>query len=151
MTVGKSGLTLDNVIEEAKQVDLMDWQLLNGMDFTGSGIYETEFKHQGNEDMMLDLGDVRYACEVWLNDVPLGVRVMPPYQYEITSELLKEENKLSIRVTNSAANAYLYSDAYKNIEKWKMTPYFENQMKFAFDSVVGGLFGPVVLFKKNKK
>ena len=32
-----------------------------------------------------------------------------------------------------------------------MTPYFEKQMQFSFDSVVGGLFGPVVLFRKNKK
>ena len=36
------------------------------------------------------------------------------------TDLFKDVNKLCIRVTNSAANAYLFSDAYKNIEKWKI-------------------------------
>ncbi len=48
----------------------------------------------------LDLGEVYEISEVWLNDIPLGVRICPPYAYNLTG-ILKEHNTLRVDVTNT--------------------------------------------------
>lgn len=55
----------------------------------------------------LELGDVRASAEVWLNGKPAGIRVAPPFDFDVTPLLRPGENSLEILVCNTLANHYL--------------------------------------------
>ena len=135
----------NRLIEEAPHpAELGDWKDFAGKDFSGSCVYETNFKVPSKtEYALLDLGDVRYTAEAFLNGRSLGIRVMPPYTYTIQPEDLCEDNVLRIRVTNTAANAYYYTNSFEKWPDWMLTPYYEKTQIFHKDSLFGGLYGPV--------
>lgn len=58
-----------------------------------------------SDRIALDLGEVGQTSRLWLNGQDLGVRVCPPYRYELTKALCEGENKLTIEVSNTLANA----------------------------------------------
>ena len=96
---------------------------------------------------MLDLGEVKYTCEVFINGNSLGVKVMPPYRYEIPTELLADDNKLEIRVSNTPGNQMQFTKSFENFGKWQLTNYHERQLVFDRDNLDSGLYGPVkILF-----
>ena len=64
------------------------------------------------EKAILDLGEVGYTCEVYLNGNSLDVKIFSPFIFELSG--LKKENELLIRVSNTMANAY--ADA--KYEEW---------------------------------
>ncbi len=80
--------------------------------FSGTFRYETEFildskagfglpvEESGNAAVM-DLGEVYEAAEVWVNGKPGGVRICPPYRFNITDMLKPGINTLRIDVTNT--------------------------------------------------
>ena len=70
---------------------------------------------------------------------------MKPYRYELPEELLREDNKLEIRVTNTPGNQYQFTKVFDKWGKWQMTPYAERQMLFDRDTLDSGLYGPVKL------
>ena len=132
-------------IEEAPRPAVLgDWRDFAGKNYSGSCIYKTKFKAQPDmADALLDLGDVRYTAEVFLNGKSLGVRVMPPYTYVIKAANIAEDNELEIRVTNTAANEYFYTKSFDKWPAWMLTPYYEKTQLFHGDSLYGGLYGPV--------
>ena len=70
--------------------------------FSGTFRYEIEFNWDGASNVqILDLGYVYEIAEVWINNQHLGVRICPPYKFNITNWLLKGKNKLCIDVTNT--------------------------------------------------
>ena len=144
--IGKHELESRDITEEANPIELGCWADRVGIDFSGSGIYETCFK-KPTSPAVLDLGDVRYTTEVFVNGKSLGVKVMPPYRYELPEELLSDDNKLEIRVTNTPGNQYQYTDVLKYWADWQLTPYHERQLLFDRDTLDSGLYGPVkILF-----
>lgn len=146
-SIGAYGRKEETAEEPAVQAVLGDWRGMAGADFSGSGIYQVSFTAQPGKESVLDLGDVRYACEAFLNGRSLGVRVMPPYRYAIPAALMEETNLLSLRVTNSVANAYCAADAFSGIEPWKLSSYFPQEICMGRDSLSGGLIGPVLLWE----
>jgi hypothetical protein len=71
--------------------------------FSGTAVYETEFKVPGNAKgarLFLDLGVVKNLAEVKLNGQSLGVAWKPPFRVEVTQALRRGKNKLEVRVTN---------------------------------------------------
>ena len=103
--------------EDEKPTVLGDWCEYTGKEFSGSGIYKTTFTlPQKVSKIRLDLGKVCCSCEVFINGKSLGIIALDPYVLEIPGELLKEENTLKIRVTNSAANEYLFTNSF---DKWQ--------------------------------
>ena len=133
------------VLEERDvPASLGEWSSMTGRDFTGSAIYTTRFASP-IEDAVLDLGDVRHSCEVFLNGRSLGVRLMKPYSYDIPGEMMKEDNLLQIRVSNTAANQYQYTKSFDKYKPWQLSIYREAQDMFDRDSLDSGLFGPVTL------
>ena len=52
----------------------------------------------------IDLGDVGDAAEVILNGKSLGVRIAPPYRFDVTEPLL-EENELKVKVITNLGYA----------------------------------------------
>ena len=85
--IGKRYPEYTVIDETAAPIALGEWSCVTGGAFCGSGIYTAHFTSDGTPaeldlgDAVLDLGDVRHSCEVFLNGVSLGVRVMKPYRY----------------------------------------------------------------------
>ena len=138
-----------DIQEECKETVLGDWSFCIGKEFSGSCIYETKFRlNDCDNSLCLDLGEVHYTCEVFLNGQSLGVRVMAPYIYELPKDLLREENALKIRVSNTPANEYNYTKSFDKWAKWQLSPYWEKEKIFHEDSLSGGLYGPVRILER---
>ncbi|WP_419993146.1 glycosylhydrolase-like jelly roll fold domain-containing protein [Streptomyces boninensis] len=77
---------------------------------SGSGTYEKRFSLDGgalaDRRWQLDLGEVREVAEVTLNGRQLPARLWAPYRLDITEALRAGANTLSVRVTNTGANAH---------------------------------------------
>ncbi len=121
-----------------------DWSRYVGKAFSGSGIYKTRFTlPEKASRIRLDLGKVRCSCEVFVNGTSVGIKTMEPYCIDIPTDLLKEENLLEIRVSNTGANEYLHTDSFDKWQKWQLTPYHGRENIFHADSLESGLYGPV--------
>ena len=126
-----------------------DWEKQVGSAYSGSCVYETTFTlpdEKAGKEGEINLGDVHFIAQVYLNDKPLGTALMSPYIFKIPSGVLDKKNKLKIIVTNTSANWYVHTDYF---DKWKaeeLSPYFSGERKYAKDYVSGGLYGPVVLY-----
>lgn len=130
-------------------VSLGDWRNLIGSAYSGSGVYETTFTlsaEKAGKEGEIDLGDVRFAAQVYLNGYSLGATLMPPYRLKIPCGLLEKNNKLKIIVTNTSANWYVHTGYFDKWNIQKISPYFEAELNYANDFVSGGLYGPVMLF-----
>ena len=72
-------------------------------EFSGQVRYTAVFDHLDAD--ALDLGEVGVTSHLWLNGEDLGVRVCPPYRYNISNQLKESGNELVIEVSNTLANA----------------------------------------------
>ncbi len=98
--------------------------------FSGSMKYEAKIKLP-KSDMLLDLGDVGEVAEVYLNGKNLGVKLFPPYSFKVSKDDIKDENDLTVIVTNHKG--------YNMKDSWSMYVPFERS----------GLLGPVTYRKKK--
>ena len=142
--IGDMEFENQNIDEDEVPVKLGDWDKYAGREFSGSGIYKTTFSLPENASKLhLNLGDVRCSCEVFVNNKSIGVKCMSPYTFEIPDSVLKKENVLEIRVSNTAANEYLHTKSFDKWQEWQLTPYFKTENIFHKDSLASGLYGPV--------
>ena len=112
----------------------LDW----GLDsFSGFVDYTTTFESDiEGKQIVLDLGEVRYMAEVWVNDKAVGCRLWPPYKFEIGDAVHKGTNTVKVRVGNLLTNTLRRFGMEHRIWHW-MPPkqeYFN-----------AGLFGPVTV------
>lgn len=71
-------------------------------DFSGTFRYMTAFHwDRSREKRFLDLGEACETAEVWLNGEHLGVKICPPYRFDISAVLREGMNTLVIEVTNT--------------------------------------------------
>ncbi len=149
LTCGENGFENINHNEKSVSVNLGDWTKIIGSDYSGSAVYEKSFVlssgKQGKEGE-IDLGEVRYAAEVYLNGKSLGTALMSPYRLKIPAGVLEKNNKLKIIVTNTSANWYVHTDYFNKWNIKELSPYFEAELNYAKDFVLGGLCGPVTLY-----
>ncbi len=123
---------------------LGDWRATVGNDFSGSCKYKTTFKNPATDnDVVVDLGKVRVSCEAFVNGESVGVRAMSPYRFVVPKELLKEENVLEVRVSNTVANERVHTKTFDKWANWQRSPYELKLAKFEKSSMDSGLFGPV--------
>ncbi len=122
--------------------------------FSGIASYHNEFdvtadRLAPDRRIVLDLGEVRFVAEVYVNGQSQGILWKPPYQVDITDAVRPGANALVVEVANTWSNR-LVGDARSpegptfcrtNIDKsltwevpWKDTPLLDS-----------GLFGPVRL------
>ncbi len=138
-----------NHYTESAPVNLGDWAYIIGSDYSGSAVYEKTFTlpaEKVGKEGEIDLGDVRYAAEVYLNGKLLGTALTPPFRLKIPDGVLAEFNKLKIVVTNTSANWYTHTDYFNKWNIKELSPYFKTELEFAKDLVSGGLYGPVELY-----
>ena len=150
LKIGDNDIVMSPVEDEFVPCRLGDWREKVGEAFSGSGVYESNFDWDPTHDCLIDLGNVKYTCALFINDKEYPVRVMHPYVYEIASSDLKEHNTIRLRVTNSCANAYHYTKSFEQYEKWQLTSYYEIEEEYLPDSFAGGLFGEVKLYVSEK-
>jgi hypothetical protein len=74
--------------------------------YCGTVAYETELDlpAAGNGRLLLDLGTVGSAAEVWLNGEKSGERVWRPYVFDLTALAHEGRNSLRVVVANTRAN-----------------------------------------------
>jgi len=122
-----------------------DWCEYFGKNFSGDCLYTAVFTADKSmtSGVLLDLGDVACSCEVTLNDDNLGKCIFSPFFYRIYPRV--GENRLTVRVSNTIANAQL--DAYDRelIPNFKPTVNQQIAYRFQRESLKSGLIGPVFL------
>ncbi len=133
--------------KKERRVRLGDWRRYLGRGFSGRAEYLATFDLPVPVNgLTLELGDVKYTCEAFIGGVSLGVRVMPPYRYEVGADLLQRHNQLVVSVKNTVANEFRYTGAFRKYKKYQMTQYIKRERKFQKSSLPSGLFGPVKIF-----
>ena len=69
--------------------------------FSGIIRYETYFHMDEIKKTILEITDAYEGVEVFLNDVSLGIQVVPKFIYELTDHLIVGDNKLIIEVATT--------------------------------------------------
>lgn len=138
---------LETLTGKWRSVRLGERDALPEKDFSGSAEYKCELSlPTGTKRAVLDLGKVGNAAEAFLSGVSLGVRIMPPYRFEIPNSLLGEKVELLVRLTNTPANEFERTDAFEAHRPWQLGTYLKEEREFHKDSLESGLFGEVTLF-----
>ena len=85
---------------------LDDWRNIPQLaDSCGESIYTTRFSLEKTATKyVLDLGDVYYTAEVYINGKAVGKRIWKPFKFDITDYVQSGENVLEIRVKTSDYN-----------------------------------------------
>ena len=116
--------------------------------FSGSLRYRTslEWPAAPGERIFLDLGEVFYSAELFVNGVSCGRRAWAPYRFEITPAVQSLRQELEVRVTNTPANEWARPDVRaRDRERWGNV-YLEKVHRILDDHCHAGLAGPVVLY-----
>ncbi len=82
-------------------VNLGDWAYMIGSAYSGSTVYETSFMLPDEivcKEGEIDLGDVHFTAQVYLNERQLGTALMPPYRLKIPCGVLDKKNILKVVV-----------------------------------------------------
>ena len=98
-------------------------------DFSGRILYETELDCKMEEETGLDLGVVGGTARLKINGKDMGIRISPPYRWNITETIRTGKNQISIEVANSLVNRV--KDRFS--EFMQISP--------------SGLLGPVMMYK----
>lgn len=133
--------------DKYQKIQLGDWRKYVGGSYSGSCTYKNIFKkpETQSEYIVIDLGQVNYTCELFINSKFYGVKVMNPYCFKVPTRDLKENNRIEIRVFNTMANERAYTKVFEKWDKNMLTQYDEKQNIFDQESLPSGLFGPVII------
>ncbi len=86
---------------------LADWKGWTAEKFSGLMDYtKTITVDQVEKPTFLDLGQVCYAAEVWVNRKPVGARLWGPYVFDVSPALRAGKNEVRVRVANLINNSY---------------------------------------------
>ncbi len=144
--IGEKGFGKEEFSEDYSPVALGDWCRIYGNDFSGKVSYRTSFMLDNITDIMLDLGDVKYSCEVIVNGESIGICIANPFALWIDKKYLKKENEIEIIVANTSANQYVNTKVFDSWEDKAIGPYHKIATEFEKESLESGLFGPVKIF-----
>ena len=85
-----------------------DWAKNDGLaSYSGGAWYRKTVTIPAAKEVVLDLGDVVASAEVRINGKPAGVRVAPPWKFDISKLVHPGENRIEVLVCNTLANHYL--------------------------------------------
>lgn len=87
-----------------------DWSQRGGLECYSGGMWYRQTVRVSKEQLagavVLDLGSVVASAEVRVNGEPAGVRVAPPWRWDVTDLLRPGDNRLEVLVYNTLANHY---------------------------------------------
>lgn len=94
----------------AGEMPLGDWSRLGVLNHYSGGVrYRKTFtlsEQEATGGVALDLSEVTATAEVWVNGRNAGVRVAPPWRFDLSGCLQAGENHLEVLVFNTLANHY---------------------------------------------
>lgn len=101
--------------------------------FSGTMRYTARFSWTGNRDLtvLLDLGEVYETARVLLNGKEAGVRVAPPYRFDISKLIVQGDNSIEVLVANTLASN------------------LRDHMSMTLPLEPAGLLGPVILMGES--
>ena len=91
-------------------VEIGDWSRNDALyAYSGGAWYRTSVRLSADEakqKVELDLGSVVSTAEVRVNGTSVGLRVSPPWVYDISRSVREGDNAVEVLVYNTAANHY---------------------------------------------
>lgn len=148
-TLDKDGMSRNSSDGTEQSTGCGDWSAVCAEAFSGKCEYRANFTLDEIQDIILSLGKICYACEVFLNGVKISDIFMSPYETAVDKALLRRDNELIIAVSNTAANAFVHFTPPAEWEKKHIGPYHERALEFEKRLIPSGLFGPVEIFEKE--
>jgi hypothetical protein len=107
---------------------LEDWRLWPKFGaYSGTMRYSRTIQLEDPDGVAVDLGQVAEIAELHVNGRAAGVRIAPPYRFDLSSLAQAGENRIDIDVTNTAQ------------ARW--------EDPFSHGDAVSGLLGPVWLLR----
>jgi hypothetical protein len=100
--------TGDRLIALPLEIALGDWTAQGLPDFAGEGRYRMTLAVPAGaigRPLMLDLGDLANAVELWVDGECLGRRVAPPWQFAVPASS-RDMREVEIRVINTPHNLF---------------------------------------------
>ena len=98
-------------------------------DFSGKIRYTFSFDADGRRPCALDLGTVGQTARLWLNGHDMGIRIAPPYRFEIGDFIREGVNEAVVETANTLAQKV------------------RDQFTFFLQLAPAGLLGPVKLMR----
>ena len=100
--------------------------------FSGTVRFDGSFSAVKEQGAVIEIVGTDFCVSVSVNGENLGTRVMPPYRFDAPCELVKNENRLAIAVSTTAAGALCQGLSGKNLPF--SGPYNERCLDFESDS-----------------
>jgi len=119
--------------------------------FSGSALYQTDFvlpEAAPGKSLLLDLGEVGLAAEVWVNGKALGSRAWRPYRFDLSSVAHRGKNTLRIRVSNSNAGWLAQGNTLYAKGSWGLK--FNTERDRLKEIHPNGLEGPVRILRVSQ-
>jgi hypothetical protein len=93
------------------EISLGDWSEKDGLkSYSGGGWYGKSIKIE-EEDLknstIIDLGDLVSSAELFVNGKSAGIRLSPPWTFDISELVMKGENQVEVLIYNTLANNYV--------------------------------------------
>jgi hypothetical protein len=90
------------------EIALGDWSKTEGLScYSGGMWYRKTVTIPAGKKITLDLGNLVSSAEVRVNGQPVGVKVSPPWTFDITPFARAGENRIEVQVRSTLANHYL--------------------------------------------
>lgn len=126
-------------------ITLGDWNGHNLDWYSGRAAYSTAFQLADVRQVVLELGELCYTGEVWVNGTLAGTLDWPPYRLDITRLVRSGKNELTVIAANLLANRmrwYQYDSlAFDPNSRW----WHDGNILRDADKLRSGLIGPVKL------
>jgi hypothetical protein len=132
------------ICEQKETLPLQSWYKYGLQQYTGYVDYEKIFRLDRKvKSVKLDLGNVKFMAEIWVNGEKAGESLWGPFVFDITKYLKNGDNTLKVRVGNLMVNQMWIMHDQEKITTWGWsgTPVFTDYQ--------GGLYGPVKLIIDN--
>ncbi len=114
--------------------------------YSGTAIYERDIPAPAlrpGERLLLDLGEVGLAAEVWVNGKSAGQRAWRPFRFDVTDFVKPGRNRIRVRVANADAGWQSQGDTVYPKGSWGLK--YQTELDRVPTLVPNGLEGPVRL------
>ena len=154
--VSQAGLREKAHAEAAEPCALGGWQRVFGSDFSGEGVYSAEVcldaPAKDTDAYVLALGKVECSARVRIDGREAGIAWAPPYQVHVDGALLSGKKRflLEIEVANTMANQIAAHPLKDLFAPEDLGPYQEKLHAFEKNAPMGGLYGPVALYRLSR-